>query len=428
MERKGLWSVSLLLILAMIPMTHACRNQDLGGTDYSNPIKIGLMAPITDDRGFSEMVQLGAILAAEEINAAGGVLGRSLEVVTKNDGGTEAQGKIAANSFLSEGIKLINGAGWSGVTMPVAEDVAVPNGMLMISYSATNPLITDIDDIPSGATVGLLWRSCPSDAFQGQVGAQYIYNTLGLTTAGIIYRNDTYGAGLAQSFAAAFATAGGTVMQSVSYSSDAGSTYDFSDELDTLFGDATPPQLIYIICFAVDGAKLTNDIANGSYIGGGYQPQFFSVDGIGYSENFLFNGSTPVLEGMLGTYPTADPADLNPPIYKRNHQLRFARDPFAWSYYAYDNMYLLAYAMLTAGSTAPLDIAAVLEAVSGPPGTDVGVDKFAIGKAIIAGGGAIDYSGATGGIDLDSNGDPGTAVYTIWEIQSGAYTTRVVLN
>ena len=104
----------------------------------------------------------------------------------------------------SDNVAAIMGADCSGVTTAIANNVAVPNGVTMISPSATSPALTDIDD------KGYFFRTAPSDARQGQVLAQVVMDR-GINEVAVTYTNNDYGKGLSDSFVNAFKAMGGSV-------------------------------------------------------------------------------------------------------------------------------------------------------------------------------------------------------------------------
>ena len=108
-----------------------------------------------------------------------------------------AAATTAAEGLVAEGVAAIMGADCSGVTGAIATNVAVPNGVVMISPSATSPGgLTTLDD------KGLFFRTAPSDARGGQILAD-ITKDRGIKSVAITYTNNDYGKGLADVYAAA---------------------------------------------------------------------------------------------------------------------------------------------------------------------------------------------------------------------------------
>mgnify|MGYP003971841499 FL=1 len=185
--------------------------------------------------------------------------------------------------------------------------------MLLISHGSTNQQITTLVDND------LVWRVAPSDAYQARIGAEYVYNVLGKKTAGILYSSTTWGVGLAQAFRESFEYLAGanTVISYVSYPElQDWSTYDFKPHLNELF--TGQPEAIYIASYVHDGTEITHDMFLGGYLNDDYSPQFFSNDGpFGY--DFILNGHPAILDGMMGTLPTAPLDDPNNSLFREKY-------------------------------------------------------------------------------------------------------------
>ncbi|MFC1650876.1 ABC transporter substrate-binding protein [Candidatus Latescibacterota bacterium] len=415
---KLLHAFAVVLLLFLM---QSCSDFEIDLLETSNPnsIKIGVILPLTIERGRQESGYFVAVMAAEEINRAGGINGRNIEIVLKNDGGSTTKGPEEALSLYNDGVDIILGPAWSSVTMAVSQEVTIPNEMLLISHSATSPRITALEDN------GLVWRMAPSDALQGKLGADYLYNVLGKKTVGVIYSTSIWGTDLAGVFKSTFEELGGSdsVVSFVSFPEEQDwATYNFTTHLDELFENK--PEAIYIVSFDNDGAKITNDIYVGDYVGADYTPLFFSCDGP-KSNDFLINGHPEIIDGMIGTLPTGLISDANYTVFIENYKERFGYAPAAYAEHLYDAVYLVAYAMLAAGSELPVDVAAELRSVSGgdldDQGEIINVNEFAEAYSIISNGGTINYNGASGSIELDANGDPVSGVYKIWKVVNGDY-------
>lgn len=411
--------IVLLAIVALFLNLVSCSDDDDTEPKYNNPIKIGVLLPISAVRASAESKKLALLMAEDEINSAGGIMDRDIQFIFRDDEGLADAGVEQTKEFLNDSIKVILGAQWSSVTLAVAREVAIPNDMLLISSSSTNAEITNLDD------KGLVWRTAPSDAIQGKVGADYVYNTLRKKTVGIIFINNAFGSGLAEIFKQEFEAFGGEALSFVGYpelpQEEAG-LYDYADYLDTLFKDK--PEAIYLIGYELDCAKISNDIIHEHHILPDYKPLFFSNDGP-KGKNFLLNAHPDIIEGMMGTQPATRADDPNNMEFTQNFMDRFTFEPYTYNQNIYDCAYLVAYAMLKSGKTTPYGIAAELRNVSGgnpdEQGELINANEFAKAKEIIEGGGTINYNGASGKIDFDENGDPGSGTFVIWEIKHGDY-------
>ena len=131
-------------------------------------LKVGALLPLTGDlQAYGESSRNGINLAAEEINAAGGVLGEPMTIEIADTQTEPQSGVDAAQRLVSvQGVSAIVGALSSGVTIPVASSVSAVEGVPQISGASTSPVMTDLDDND------FLFRTTPSDAFQGPALAE----------------------------------------------------------------------------------------------------------------------------------------------------------------------------------------------------------------------------------------------------------------
>lgn len=392
---------------------------DTSAAATSDTIKIGVLMPFSGTLVCTGNYRKAAAeLAAMEINRSG-IFDKQIEIVAEDDETDPDKGVAAAGRLLEQGVLAIVGSAASSVTIKTAEEVSIPNGILQISPSSTSPRITSIIDN------GLLWRTAPSDVYQGKIAADYAYDTLGKTTASIIYVDTAYGQGLAGSFKSEFEALGGAVLNSVAYpemTSGELALYDFSANASTLFSGN--PELIYLVTYYLDGAKIT--LAAKPYITDTYKPQFVGVDG-NYGSVFLANADQDVVEGMVGTAPTPPSSDANYANFALNYKAMFDLDPPIYTANTYDAVYLIAYAMLKANSIVSKDIADRLLEVS-KDGETVGVGQFADGKAKILNGVDINYDGASGKVDFDGNGDVTSGSYLVWKVEDGEFVEQNVVS
>ena len=159
------------------------------------PLKIGFLADFSGPLAeFGPAIQTGVELAITHLNDAGGVLGHDVILVVGDTGLDPTQATEEARRLIEvEGVHAIVGPLASSITLAVAESVATPAGVAVISPSATSPQLTIADDND------YLFRSTTSDAAQGPVLAQLAADQ-GLSNVGVIFLNDPYGQGLADAF------------------------------------------------------------------------------------------------------------------------------------------------------------------------------------------------------------------------------------
>ncbi len=411
-------SIYIIIASLIFSSLHCSKLEvDLNEIEYNDPIEIGFLSAFSRSRAKLESRFRAAQLAAEEINAAGGINGRDIKLIRIDDAGSADVATIEVQKMHEQGNDIIIGSGWSSVTLGIAETV-VNNNMLMVSYSATNGQITNLDDND------LIWRTCPSDALQGKVAADYSYNTLGKRTVAFVCLDNVWATGMANSFKTTFEAYGGTSVAFEIYPElreDEMNLYDFTSVLDIVF--ANKPDIVYLASFSTDGAKLTNDIALGNYITADYNPIIFTGDGL-KNQDIISNGHPNVTEGMIGTVSAIDLTDANNIKFDNAYTAKWGYEHPSLSDQTYDAVYSVAYAILKANSTVPSEIAAQLRNVTNYDGvgeTVINVNEWSKALSVINGGGDIDYNGASGLIELDENGDPGSSTYNIWTIRDGEF-------
>ncbi|MDR3493877.1 MAG: branched-chain amino acid ABC transporter substrate-binding protein [Ancalomicrobiaceae bacterium] len=153
-------------------------------------VKIGIAGPITGaNAAFGAQLSQGVTQAADDINASGGILGQKIVIETGDDVSDPKQGVSVANKFVGDGVKFVVGHFNSGVTIP-ASDVYAENGILFITPSATNPMVTERK----------LWnafRVCGRDDQQGLLWAELARDKLSDKKIAVVHDKTTYGKGLA---------------------------------------------------------------------------------------------------------------------------------------------------------------------------------------------------------------------------------------
>lgn len=368
-----------------------------------SPLRIGYLADFSGPLAeFGPAIQTGVELALKHINDAGGVHGLPVELVIGDDQTDPTAATEEARRLIEvEGVSAIVGPLASGVTIAVAESVAVPAGVVVISPSATSPGITTVDDN------GFLFRSTTSDAAQGVVLAQLAADE-GIDNVGVLYLNDAYGQGLANAFEGAF---GGTVTSSS-------------------FEDGQASYLAELQAAAAGGAE--------TLIAIGYptQAQVFIREALenGIFENFLFVDGTKsqdlidaigaeALEGMKGTAPNAGPETEAFQAWEAAYIAEYGEVPnLPFIKEAYDATVAIALAAEAAHSNDGAAIRDQLAAVAAPGG-DVyvpGPEGVAAALAAAGNGDDIDFEGAATTLNWDENGDVVTGYIGLWQYAGGA--------
>ena len=157
-----------------------------------DPIVIGVISPNTGAlAAYGIGISTGADLAAEEINAAGGILGRQVELIHTDDQSDPTECLNAFNSLVAKGVQLIIGSATSGCTSAIT-DAANEEEVCILSPTATADSLTTEDDY--------IFRACYADSFQGAIAAAYAKQA-GFERVGVVYcAADVYSKGLFDSF------------------------------------------------------------------------------------------------------------------------------------------------------------------------------------------------------------------------------------
>ncbi|HSL56196.1 MAG TPA: ABC transporter substrate-binding protein [Pyrinomonadaceae bacterium] len=209
-------------------------------------IEIGYFGDLTGPTfNFGQSAINGVLMATSEVNQAGGINGRKIDVVIEDDKGSpEEAARLTAKLIDQDKVAAIIAGGTSGnsrAAAPKAQASHIP----MISPSSTDPAVTQ--------TGNYIFRACFVDSFQGEVMASFAINTLKAKKAAILTDfNSPYSRGLTDYFKLSFGRLGGTIVSEQTYTQgDA----DFKGQLSTI--RAAEPDVIYIPGYYGDVALIT---------------------------------------------------------------------------------------------------------------------------------------------------------------------------
>ena len=379
----------------------------LAGAAHAENIKIGVILGFTGPiESLTPHMAAGAELAMAEVNASGGLLdGSTVESVRADSTCIDAGAATAAAERLitSDGVKGIMGADCSGVTGAILNNVALANGVVMISPSATSPGLSHNDNEDNG----LFFRTAPSDARQGVVMTQVLMEE-GIKEVAVTYTNNDYGKGLADSFVAAFEAAGGSVTISAAHEDGKA---DYSAEVGAL-ASAGGDRLVVAGYVDQGGAGIVR-----AALDTGAFDTFHFPDGMigsALQENF-----GDEIEGSTGQHPGTD----SPGAAKYNEIASGGDfDPTSpFSPESYDAAALMMLAMQAAGSSDPAAYKEKVMMVANAPGEQIFPGELAKGLEILAAGGDIDYVGASA-VELIGPGES-AGNYRQIVIEGGEITT-----
>ncbi len=207
------WLVVLLALTMVMSMAlTGCGGGEAGGEE-SDTIKIGVNYELSGAVAtYGQSSVDGVTLAIDEINAAGGILGKQVEMVTIDNKSDAAEVvSVATRLMTEEGVCAVIGPATSG-NFKAELPIALENGIPVISGSAT------ANDVTSGNTKEYTFRICFSDNFQGVAMANYAFKNLGAAKVAIVQdKSSDYAEGLAASFSATFEELGGEIVAAEAY-------------------------------------------------------------------------------------------------------------------------------------------------------------------------------------------------------------------
>jgi branched-chain amino acid transport system substrate-binding protein len=178
----------LLAALAVAVVMTACGD---GGGKGSDTIPIAVVGPVTGQyASFGQQMKNGAQMAVEDINAAGGVLGKKLDLDIGDDACDPKQAVAVANQMVGNGVTLVAGHYCSGSSIPASKVYAEAN-LVQISPASTNPAFTDDRAGPN------IYRVCGRDDQQGGVAGKYLAKHFADKNIAFVHDKTAYGKGLA---------------------------------------------------------------------------------------------------------------------------------------------------------------------------------------------------------------------------------------
>ena len=379
----------------------------MAGAASAEDVKIGVLIGFTGPiESLTGHMANAAELAMSEANASGKALNGWNFVSVRADStcGDSAAGTAAAERIVTaDGVKGIVGGDCSGVTGAILQNVARPNGIAMVSPSATSPALSSAEDD------GLFFRTAPSDAREGEVMGDILVEH-GVKTIALTYSNTDYGKGLAEAIAAAFTAKGGTVTINIPHEDGKA---DYSAEVASLA--AAGGDLLVVAGYLDQGGK---GIIQASLDAGAFTK--FGLPGGMVGDNLPKNIG-PALDGSYGQVAQSDSAGaaILTEMGKTNSAPFDATSPYSME--SYDAAALIMLAMQAANSTDSKVYATTIMDIANAPGEKILPGEIGKALELIAAGKDIDYDGASG-VELIGPGES-AGRYREFEVKGGVYET-----
>lgn len=368
MKKRLLALTVACLSLALITSGCSSTTDEPQGTATStaatgDTIKVGGLAPLTGNLSiYGIATNNGVKLAIDEINAAGGVLGKQLEYVVYDEKGDSTEAVNAYNKLVqNDGIVALIGDVTSTPSIAVAQQAAI-DGIPMITATGTAADITK-----AGKNV---FRVCFIDPYQGEVMASYANKKLNAKKAAILYNtSDDYSIGLTNSFEATAADLGLEIVAKEGYTKG---DVDFNSQLTKIA--AANADVVFIPVYYEDAALIAVQAK-----AAGIDATLLGADGWDGIVDKISDASA-IKNAYFCCGYSAENDNENLQAFITKYTDTYGEAPKGFSAQGYDAAYLLAQAIKEAGST---DSAAVVEALT-----------------------KINYEGITGKIVFDENRNP----------------------
>jgi branched-chain amino acid transport system substrate-binding protein len=375
-----------------------------------NAINIGSIVNVPSVRN-------SVLLAIKQINEAGGVLNKELNVVALVASDTNEAVRLAQN-LLEKDIKVLN-VSYSSRSKAVSI-LTIAKQIPLISESATSPFFSNYEDDD------LYFRMVPSDIIQSRILAELAIAQGYKTAVTVHNETDQYGETLTEYFLTNFTQLGGQVLDQVTVPFSVNSGFD--PYLQRII-DHSPDVVLNVILEADESANFVNES-----IAFGIQAKFIFPDAstglVAFSNNIANVNS---IEDAFGTAPGFGLA-TNPEMihFTVSYQQQFGKEPEGFNVSGYDFAMVTAMAIEHAGLINNTDnptgimVRDSLRAVMNPPGQAIGPSNIAEALELIRSGQDVDYTGGYGANDWDVNGDiTGEITYNVMgiDVETKAWKT-----
>lgn len=348
--------MAVLMVLAMAACGGEPANNGGNDTPDATTVKIGGIGPLTGayaNYGLSE--KNGAELAVKEINEAGGIAGKQIELSYQDSQGESESAVNAYGKLMDWGMEVSLGCVLSGENASVVA-AARDDDVLLITPSGSADKCIDGND--------KAFRVCFYDSYQGAAAAQYIKDNNMVDTVGILYQSDNdYSVGLYNAFVAKCGELGITIAETQTFTSSTNT--DFSTQVSALVSSGV--KLVFIPFYAEEASTFLTQ-AHGKFADDVY---FFGADGLDGILGKVEQDTSLANNVLMLTPSAADNPAENVQSFVKKYQEAYGATPDQFAADAYDAIYAIKAAVEKAGSTSGAALASALTSltVEGVTGT-----------------------------------------------------------
>ena len=361
--KKRVFAMLMACMMALSLVACGNKTNDNGGSGDSadgagtETIKLGVVGPLTGGyANYGLSVQHGAQLAVDEINAAGGVNGKQLELSAQDSQGDPESAVAAYGKLMDWGMNVFLGGVLSGETASVVAAAKADDMFIMETTGSADKCIDGNDKA---------FRICFYDSYQGTAAADYLKDNALADEVGVFYQSDNdYSAGLYNAFVAECEKTGVTIKETQTFTT--ATNTDFSTQVNALVNSGV--KVVFIPIYAEEASTFLTQ-AKGMFAEDVY---FFGADGLDGILGKVSQDVTIADNVLMMTPFAADSAAANVQAFVSAYQANYNATPDQFAADAYDAVYVVKAAVEAAGgSTSGAELAAVMTSltVEGVTGT-----------------------------------------------------------
>ena len=361
--KKRVFAMLMACMMALSLVACGNKTNDNGGSGDSadgagtETIKLGVVGPLTGGyANYGLSVQHGAQLAVDEINAAGGVNGKQLELSAQDSQGDPESAVAAYGKLMDWGMNVFLGGVLSGETASVVAAAKADDMFIMETTGSADKCIDGNDKA---------FRICFYDSYQGTAAADYLKDNALADEVGVFYQSDNdYSAGLYNAFVAECEKTGVTIKETQTFTT--ATNTDFSTQVNALVNSGV--KVVFIPIYAEEASTFLTQ-AKGKFAEDVY---FFGADGLDGILGKVSQDVTIADNVLMMTPFAADSAAANVQAFVSAYQANYNATPDQFAADAYDAVYVVKAAVEAAGgSTSGAELAAVMTSltVEGVTGT-----------------------------------------------------------
>ena len=363
----------------------------LAHAQASEPIRIGVLAPLTGGGGpYGADIVKASKLAADQINAAGGVLGgRKIELFVEDDETSATAAVKAARKLLDIDKVVAITAIWGSAPILAVRPLTLEKNVVLT-------VLGSADEVTEGDTKGLVWRFQARASSWGEPAALAILKG-GYKKIGLLHLQNPFVASMIPSFVETIEKGGSKVISDVEYKPDQPS---YRAEIEKVY--AAGPDAIFVPGYVNQFTSIAKEIYRGGYKGKVFSLTIAAAAGIDGSSTFVKNVGKEVAEGIEHVQPLSPLDRLE---YKAFVRAMGAPDGTVFPFAAlqFDAINVLATAIEKSKSANPVEFAKEIIPITNGPGTKVSTAVDAL--ALVRKGEAIDFTGAGQDLKFDQRGE-----------------------